>query len=126
LGGNVKEHQLTLIKECKRPECFKKIESDLLCFNGYDDNGIYGYLGLDFMPDGLVMVHLEVTCFSHTVLKNLLEDWRQCKEIMRNCGVKQVFTTREGTVEEHITWLKFIKHFGFLNPRPQVTLYQEL
>ena len=115
------------IRMCEKPQCFKAIESeDLFCIEGFNEDGTYCYLGLDFMLEDVVMVHLEVTRWSHTILKSLLDDWEDSKNFMRKKGAKQAFTTREGTIEEHRRWLKFIKHFGFDNPQPQVTLAQEL
>lgn len=114
-----------MIERCDKPDVFNNCDA-FYYIKGFDNNGVYAYMAIDFRLKKSAILHLEVIRFSHEILKQLIGDWEGIKQILKENEVKTIAATRLGTTEEHKTWLKFIRWFGFNDIKQQVTAIQEI
>ena len=114
-----------MIKKCDKPDVLKAQEG-LYWIKGYDNNGVYAYMGIDFSMPHAAVIHLEFVRFSHSILKSLIVDWYGIKRILRENNVKIMAATKIGLIEDHEKFIRFIKIFGFTDVKQQFTAIQEL
>ena len=114
-----------MIEKCGKPDVFEA-QKDLYWIKGFDDKGVYAYMGIDFSMPYAAVIHLEVVRFSHTILKSLVDDWYGIKRILRENNVKIMAATKIGLIEDHEKFIRFIKIFGFKDVKQQFTAIQEL
>ena len=101
-----------MIRKCDRPECFEDHEDGFMYLECYNEKP-YAYIGF-YVYMHKVMVHLEVTRWSHNILKHLIFDWDEFKELMKSNDVREMVITKDGLVTESYT--KFLKRFGLSAP----------
>jgi hypothetical protein len=103
-----------MVRTCKRPQCFEKLEDDFMYFEGYDTEP-YVYAAISFHPPNAYM-HLEVIRWSHNILKNLIVDWSILKKIIKENGVNIITITKPGTLAENEAFVKFLNRLGLSQP----------
>jgi len=114
-----------MIRNVEKTPVFSK-EHGSIFFEGFDEDGIYGYLAVDLrMPENAI-VHLQVFRWSKTILKHLLSDWNIIKDALKRLNVKTVGVTKIGFSDENKKFIKFVKYFGFKNVIEHITITQEL
>ena len=114
-----------MIRKCGKPDVFKDL-GEFYWIEAYDKDGAYAYVAIDFRVEKTAIIHLEVLKFSHRILKSLVADWEGIKHICKQNDVKTVAAARTGTIEEHRTWVKFIRWFGFIDVKQIVNAIQEI
>ena len=103
-----------MVRTCKRPQCFEKLEEDFVYFEGYDTKP-YVYAAISFYPP-MAYMHLEVIRFSHNILKRMIVDWDLLKKVIRENGVNTVTITKPGTLDSNKSYIKFLKKLGLSQP----------
>ena len=113
---------------CDQPEIFSHIDEafDFIFIRGYDNDGTYGYMALDFRAPKMCIVHLEMTRFTAGVLKSLKGDWANIVARLKKDGIKHLATQRLGVLADYGPWLKFIRHFGFTDVQQIVSSVQNI
>lgn len=107
-----------------RPEgLFEQTGPSAIFFEGYDDNGTYGYTAIEFIIDNASM-HLEVVRWSHGILKKMIEDWKTIKMLCEFHNCKRILASQPDTTDTR--WPKLIKHFGFPQPKAVLVSRQEV
>ena len=114
-----------MIKKCDKPDVLKAQEG-LYWIKGFDDKGVYAYMGIDFSMPHAAVIHLEVVRFSHSILKSLIVDWYGIKRILIENDVKTTAVTKLGMIKDNKKFIRFIKIFGFTDVKQQFTAIQEL
>lgn len=114
-----------MIRECKKPGIFQDLKDNLYYIEGYDENGIYAYMGFDVIGTNAIL-HLEMVKFSHIIMKNILNDWKIIKQTLKNAGITTICASRVGKIEDYDHWIRFVKKFGFDIVYQHVTVTQEL
>lgn len=114
-----------MIRKCDKPDVFKHLCDDHYFIEGYD-NSVYANLAIDFRMPECAVLHLEVSDFSHTTLKKLVLDWQDVKKVLIKNSVKSVAVTKNGLIENHKKFAKFIKFFGFNEMIQHITSIQEI
>lgn len=105
-----------MIRTCHRPRCFDDLKGDFLFLECYRKKDIYAYAAVDIKPPS-ALFHLEVLNWGHNTLKRMIVDWDEFKQLMVRSGVTQICITKEGSLEDNKSYLKFLKKFGLGTPR---------
>ena len=103
-----------MIKRIEKPEVLDYIKFGEF-FELHDDNGRYAYFALEFNPvPNTANIHMEVSRFSHNVLKTMREDFMPgLRELCRERNIKKVIARKQGTDSR---FPKLVKFLGFSEP----------
>ena len=112
-----------MIKPCKKPDVYEGLTADLLYLELTDDKGVYAYMAFDFNVTDIAVLHIEMNRFSHKVLRQMLKDWEDIKDLLKRYYIRQMVVT---VVEADEKWAKFVSIFGFKDIKKQYTAIQEL
>jgi len=67
---------------------------------------------------GAIHIHPIRAAWSHNTLKGMKADWPEVLEIFKSMGCEKVIASNPPTVKHFSWWKRFIRHFGFNQPRP--------
>ena len=102
-----------------KPSVFGHLETACRWFEAYETgcSSPYAYWALQYGDDKSIGIHLEVMCWSHNILRQMIvHDWPWLKNEAKKMGATTLFAANKNYQDER--WPKLIKHFGF--PKPQV------
>lgn len=85
------------------------------CFEWSDTSSPYFLINLEMVGNSC-SIHIEVTRWSHNVLKQARVDWIEFKKYIDSKGIKQIVLSYPD-IDENQWWVKFIKLFGFDEPK---------
>ena len=103
-------------KRDQLPAKLSHLQGPCVSFDLLDKDGHYGYFAVSLRgPTGYGEIHNIMERWSHSLMRQLLEtDFEQFKEACRALGVKRFVARKSGPDPK---WVKFIKRFGFSEPR---------
>lgn len=86
-------------------------------FEYIKDEEVYGEVKFEVW-DNMCNAHLEITKWSHSIAKTLIQDWTLCRLFLFNIGVEETFVSfneelGDGDVKK---WGKFVSLLGFCKP----------
>jgi hypothetical protein len=103
---------------------FKDSHSDsFLWFEFTYKNDPYAYVAIEVIG-AFASAHTEMVRWSHNIAKTMKADWEEIKNICRSLGVKEVAATNNDINDKR--WPKFIRLFGFDEPKPILVSRQEI
>ena len=103
-----------MIRTIERPDEMSHIPNDHNFFEVIYKEKPCAYMALSFVGN-TVAVHLKVVKWSHQTKKVMLSDWEDIKKVLRSRGYQTIIAANEDYQDAR--WPKFIKHFGFQEPR---------
>ena len=108
-----------MVRLIDKPDCLEHgHEFYELTYKG----SVYAYVGIDYIED-VASFHINVLSWSHNIAKQLKQDWGGLKLKCKMNGVKRLVASHQENDEK---WKKFIKMFGFSDPKYILVSEQEL
>jgi len=83
----------------------------------------YAYIAIEVIG-AFASAHTEMVKWSHNIAKTMKTDWEEIKSICRSLGVKEVVASNNDVNDKR--WPKFIRLFGFDEPKPILVSRQEI
>jgi len=104
-----------LLISSKRPSELSHIPvENHVFFSGVDPLGVYAVAAIGISGTEATF-HLEVIRWTAKTLRLIMEDWKQLKLFCKKRGIKKIYAANNNYKDGR--WPKFIKKFGFMEPR---------
>ena len=108
----------------KKPEgFFVDSAGNFMWFGFYYKNEIYAYVAIELLGS-IASVHTEMVRWSHRIARTMQIDWEEIKFICKSFGVVEVVASNNDVNDKR--WPKFIRLFGFPEPKPILVSRQEI
>ena len=102
---------------------FKEGLDNFMWFGLYYKKEVYGYAAIEIMGT-FASVHTEMVRWSHHVARTMKIDWEEIKFICKFLGVIEMIASNNDVNDKR--WRKFIRLFGFPEPKPILVSRQEI
>ena len=114
-----------MIKQLEqKPEgLFKKLPDHYMWFELYYKKEVYCYIGIEIISVWAAF-HMHVIKWNHNITKTFFKDWKTLKATCRELGATTVIASNEDLNDKK--WPKFIKMFGFPEPKHLLISNQEI
>jgi hypothetical protein len=83
----------------------------------------YAYAAIEMLGT-FASLHTEMVAWSHNIAKVMQIDWEEVKFICKGLGVKELIASNDNVNDKR--WHKFIRLFGFSEPKPILVSRQEI
>ena len=105
----------------KKP--FEQASDDILWLGLYYKKELYCYFGIELLKH-FVSAHAEVVKWNHNIAKMFKIDWEEIKFICKSLGANEIIASNDNLNDKR--WPKFIKMFGFSEPKLILVSRQEI
>lgn len=114
-----------MINQILKPDGFEHLNDDgtWIWMEFHDGKNAIGNMGLQ-IQNGHAGVHYRSIRWSHNTAKILRKDWKIILETLKEYGIKDITATHLDINDKK--WPKFIKIFGFPEPKPMNVSIMEL
>lgn len=110
-----------MIQTIEKPEEFNHLPDNCSWISLNNGAGLIAYLGIQRINTESAAIHMHVLRWSHNVLKTLKIDWQAIVKALHGDGVRYLIAANDDIGDTR--WPKFIKYFGF--PEPKLTKYSK-
>lgn len=108
----------------KKPEGYFKGSADnFMWFGLYYKKEVYAYAAIEILGN-FASVHTEMIKWSHRIARTMKIDWEEIKFICRSLGTVEMIASNNDVDDKR--WAKFIRLFGFPEPKPILVSRQEI
>jgi len=108
----------------KKPEGYFKGSADnFMWFGLYYKKEVYAYAAIEILGT-FASLHTEMVKWSHSVARMMKIDWEEIKFICKSLGVVEMVASNNNVNDKR--WPKFIRLFGFSEPKPILVSRQEI
>ena len=107
---------------------FPKPSDNVTWYDLFNEDGTYAYGVVEVLAPAAVSIHINMIRWSASVRKSLTEDWKEFKVLCRSYNIKTIVAPilASGNGPKDNKWRKFIKLFGFPEPKLILSAQQEI
>jgi hypothetical protein len=102
---------------------FVDAHEDFIWFGLYYKNEPYAYVAIEVLGT-FASLHTEMIKWSHNIARVMQIDWEEIKFLCKQGGIKEVIASNSDVKDKK--WPKFIRLFGFDEPKPILASRQEI